>query len=161
MNWLDIAILVIVAVAGLTGLKAGIVKMVLSLAGVIIGTVLAGRYYVALAGQLTFISQANVAKVVAFAVIFIVILLIASVVAAVFKRVLSAVMLGWANRLGGAFLGVVLGTLFCGALLAMWVKFMGAGAITGSPLATLLLDRFPVVLALLPGEFSTIRSFFQ
>ena len=63
--------------------------------------------------------------------------------------------------LAGAALGFVLGAIFCGAILAIWVKFLGAGAIADSGIATLLLDRFPLVLALLPSEFDGIRSFFQ
>jgi len=70
-------------------------------------------------------------------------------------------MLGWVNHLGGAVFGLVLGAIFCGALLATWVKFLGAtGAITESNLAFILVDFFPVVLALLPEEFDAVRSFF-
>jgi membrane protein required for colicin V production len=71
-------------------------------------------------------------------------------------------MLGWVNHLGGAVFGLVLGALFCGALLATWIKFLGiAKVISESSLAVILLDRFPAVLALLPGEFDSVRSFFQ
>ena len=161
MNWLDIVIIVLIAIPTLIGLKIGIIKAALSLAGVILGTILAGHYYVALAEQLTFISQDNLAKIAAFAIILIGVMLIASVLAAVLKWVVSAVMLGWVNRLGGAVFGFLLGAVFCGALLAIWANFLGTGAITSSGLATLLLDRFPMVLALLPEEFDAVRSFFQ
>jgi len=43
----------------------------------------------------------------------------------------------------------------------LWVKFLGmADTILESSLATMLLDRLPMVLALLPQEFDIIRSFF-
>lgn len=161
MNWLDIVIIALIAIPTLIGLKIGIIKAALSLAGVILGTILAGHYYAALAEQLTFISQANLAKIAAFAIILIGVMLIASVLAAVLKWVVSAVMLGWVNRVGGAVFGFLLGAIFCGALLAIWANFLGTGAITSSGLATLLLDRFPMVLALLPEEFDAVRSFFQ
>ena len=161
MNWLDIVIIVLIAIPTLIGLKIGIIKAALSLAGVILGTILAGHYYAALAEQLTFISQANLAKIAAFAIILIGVMLIASVLAAVLKWVVSAVMMGWVNRLGGAVFGFLMGAVFCGALLAIWANFLGTGAITSSGLATLLLDRFPMVLALLPEEFDAVRSFFQ
>ena len=52
--------------------------------------------------------------------------------------------------------------IFSGALLAMWVKWLGVSdPITESFLAEFLLGQFPLVLALLPGEFDSIRSFFQ
>jgi len=39
---------------------------------------------------------------------------------------------------------------------------LGAGSIiTESIVAAILLDRFPLILALLPDEFDVIRSFFQ
>ena len=127
-----------------------------------VGVILAGRYYAPLAEQLSAIPQADVARVVAFAIILFGILIITSVLAAVLKWIASIVMLGWVNRLGGAVFGLVLGAVLCGALLATWVKFLGMpDAISQSALAVILLDRFPAVLALLPGEFDAIRSFFQ
>ena len=162
MNWLDIVILVAIAVATVVGLRIGIIKAALSLAGVIVGVILAGRYYIPFSQQLSFISQANVAKVVAFAIILIGVMVIAAVLAVLLKWTASAMMLGWVDRLGGAVFGLVLGAIFCGALLASWVKFMGlAEVIAESTLAPILLDRLPMVLALLPGEFDAVRSFFR
>lgn len=161
MNWLDIVIIVVLAISTLIGLRTGIIKAVLSLAGVVIGVILAGRFYVPLAERLTFIPQETAAKIVAFAIILGIVMIIAGVIASVVKWIASIVMLGWINRLGGAFFGLVLGAIFCGALLAIWVKFLPEGPVTGSGLATLLLERFPMVLALLPEEFDAVRSFFR
>ena len=162
MNWLDSVIIVLMAIAALIGLRIGIIKAVLSLAGVIIGVILAGHYYAALSEQLTFIPQENLAKIAAFAIILVGVMLVAGILASVLKWLASIVMLGWVNRLGGAALGLVLGAILCSALLAVWAKFLGTqGPITESGLATLLLDRFPMVLTLLPEEFDAVRSFFQ
>ncbi len=162
MNWLDIVIIVAIGIATFIGLRKGIIKAVLSLAGLVVGVVLAGRYYIPFSEQLVFIPQAGLAKVAAFAIIFIGVMVIATVLARLLKRAASAIMLGWANRLGGGILGFVLGAIFCGAFLAMWVKFLGmTGAIAESTIVPILLDRFPRVLALLPEEFDAIRAFFQ
>ena len=162
MSWLDIVIIVLLVIPTLIGLKIGIIKSVLSLAGAIVGIILAGRNYIAFAEQLTFIPQDNLARIAAFVIILVGVMLIAGIIASVLKWLASAVMLGWVNRLGGAIFGFVLGAIFCSALLAIWTKFLGAaGPVTESILATLLLDRFPMVLALLPEEFDSIRSFFQ
>ena len=162
MNWLDIIILVVVAIAIFLGLRIGIIKAVFSLAGLIIGVILAGRYYVPLSEQLSFIPQASVAKIIAFTIILIGVMVIAGVLASIFKWASSLMMLGWVNRLGGALFGLVLGAILCGALLATWIKFLGIeGAIVESTLARILLDYFPLVLALLPDEFSVVRSFFR
>ncbi len=162
MSLLDIAIIVIIGIAAFTGLKIGVIKAVLTLAGVIVGIILAGRFYVALADRLTFIPQETLARVVAFAIILIAAILVASIIAGVLKWLASIVLLGWVNRLGGALLGLIMGGIFCGALLAVWTKFLGiSDLIAESALANFLLDYFPMVLALLPEEFDSVRSFFQ
>ena len=161
MNWLDIVIIVAIAIPTVIGLRIGIIKAALSLAGLIVGVVLAGGYYVPLSQQLSFIPDEKVAKVVAFAIILIGIMVVAGVLARLLKWAASVVMLGWVNQLGGAIFCFVLGAIFCGAVLAIVVKFLGAGVIAESELAAVLLDRFPMVLALLPPEFDAVRSFFQ
>ena len=128
MNWLDIVILVIVVMAIFLGLRIGIIRAALSLVGIIVGVILAGRYYVPLSEQLTFIPQSNIAEIVAFAIILIGVMIIASVLAVTLKWIVSTVMLGWVNRLGGAAFGLVLGAIFCGALLSIWIKFFGVYA---------------------------------
>ncbi|MBA7527606.1 hypothetical protein ES705_19782 [subsurface metagenome] len=163
MSWLDLVLVVVLAVGAFLGLRIGIIKAVLSLAGVIVGVVLAGQYYVALADVLPFFSEtSNVAKVVAFAIILIGVMVIAIVLARLLKWAASVIMLNWVNQLGGAVFGLALGAIFCSALLATWVKWLGVGStITESVVSAFLLDKFPLILALLPDEFDAIRSFFQ
>ena len=162
MSWLDIVIIVIISIAALMGMKIGIIKAVLSLVGAIVGVMLAGRFYLPLADQLTFIPQYTVAKIVAFAIILLGVMIIASVAAALMKWAASIMMLGWVNRLGGAAFGLILGATLCGAVLSAWVKFLGIGEATAnSGLALILLNYFPAVLALLPEEVDAIRSFFR
>ena len=162
MNWLDIVILVIIAASTFMGLKNGLIKTILSFAGLILGIFLAGRFYVSLAKVLSFISDERLAQVFAFVLILIAVMLISAVLAAILTKIISAVMLGWVNHLGGAITGFVLGALFCAALMSLAVKFPGMSpTISGSSLAGILLDRFPAVLNLLPSEFEGIRKYFQ
>jgi len=130
---------------------------------VIVGVVLAGQYYIALADVLPFFSEtSDAAKIVSFAIILIVVMVIAAVAARFLKWAASVMMLNWVNRLGGAVFGLALGAIFCGALLAIWVKWLGVGnTITESIVSAFLLDKFPLILALLPDEFDAVRSFFQ
>ena len=156
MNWLDIVIIVAIAINTLLGLKMGLIKAVLSLIGLIVGLILAKLYYVPLAEQLGFIPQAMVAKVIAFAIIMIVVMLIAGVLASLLKWAASVMMLGWINRIGGAVFGLVMGAIFLGALLSLWVTFFDAGdTVTDSTLATILADFSSMILGLLPGGFDS------
>ena len=162
MSWLDIVILAVIAVATLMGLRTGIIKAVLSLAGLVIGVALAGRFYLSLSAELTFISSPSWAKIVAFAIILIGVMIVARVIANLLKRVASALMLGWVDKVGGAVFGLMLGAILCGAILALWINYLGiANVIAESGLALILLDRLPMVLALLPSEFDGVRSFFR
>lgn len=161
MSWLDIVILVVAVTATLLGLKVGLIKAVLSLAGLIVGVTLAGRYYLPLSERLAFIPQANVAQGLAFVIILMAVMLVASLLAMLLWRLASLVMLGWVDRLGGALFGLVLGAILCSTILVIWVKFFSLDQITKSDLAVVLLDRFSLVLALLPDEFDAVRSFFK
>jgi len=161
MNWLDIVIIVALIIPAFIGLKQGIIKAALSLAGLIIGVVLASNLYQPLARVLGFIPNEDIANVVAFVLILVVVMVIATLLARLLKFIASVVMLGWVDHVGGAIFGFLIGAILCGALLAIWVKFLGTGLITESFLAGVLLDKFPLVLVLLPGEFDAIRDFFQ
>ncbi len=161
MNWLDIFILVALVVPSFMGFKQGIIKAVLSLIGIIIGVIMAGNFYQSLSGVLTFISNEDIANIVAFILILVAVMVLATMLARLLKLAARAMTLGWIDRVGGATFGFLLGAILWGALLATWVKFFGSGLVTESFLADMLLDTFPLVLALLPSEFDTIRSFFQ
>ncbi|MFC1905134.1 CvpA family protein [Chloroflexota bacterium] len=161
MNWLDIVLLVALIIPVFIGLKRGLVKAVLSLAGLIVGIILASNFYQPVAKMLGFIPNEVAANIVAFILILGIIMIAAGVVAAVLRFTVKAVMLGWVDHLGGAIFGFLMGAMLWSALLAIWVKFLGTGLVTDSVLAGLLLDKFPLILALLPDEFDAIRPFFQ
>ncbi len=161
MNWLDIVIAIVLVINLLIGLKTGLIKMVISFVGLVLGIILAGHFYHTLADKLTFISSAKAAEIAAYILILVVVLVVAAIVAGLLSKVASAIMLGWLNHAGGAVLGLIMASFFVGAILAIWAKYAGSGAISGSFLARFLLDRFPLVLTLLPREFDPIRSFFK
>jgi membrane protein required for colicin V production len=162
MNWLDIVIAIILVITLFVGLKTGLIKMVISFAGLILGIFLAGRYYHTLADKLTFISSDTAAEIVAYSIILIIVIIASTIIAWLLSKIVSAIMLGWINHLSGAILGLIIAGIFTGAILAIWAKYGNGGTIiSNSLLGRLLLDNFPLVLALLPGEFDTIKSFFE
>jgi membrane protein required for colicin V production len=162
MNWLDIVLIIFIALSVIGGLMQGIIKMLLTIIGLIVGVVLAGRYSGALGDKLTFISDPNIAGTVAFVFILIAVLLIAMILAFILRKVASAILLGWIDRLGGAVLGLFLGMIFAGAILTMYLKYFGYnGAVGDSWIAGFLLDKFPIVLGFLPKEFDSVKSYFQ
>jgi len=161
MNWLDIVIIVVAVLLGLTGLRQGIIRTVVGIAGLIGGIVLAGRYYDELAAVLSS-SGATWASIAAYAIILFGTLIVAGVVGHFVAKLVHFAALGWLDRLVGFILGVVIGGLICAAVLAIVGKYYpGAEAvISQSGLARFLMDQFPLLLALLPEEFDFIRDFF-
>jgi membrane protein required for colicin V production len=161
MNWLDIVILVCLVVPVFIGLKIGLIKAVLSLVGLIIGVVLASNLYKPLANIMSFISNENIANIIAFIVILLAVMVAATIVVRLLKFIASVTMLGWVDHLGGAVFGFLLGTILWSALLATWVKFFDTDLIKEAFIAGILLDKFPLILGLLPSEFDVIRDFFK
>ncbi len=162
MNWLDIVILIVLAVFFFGGLKNGIIKTLVSLAGLVAGTALAGQYYPILTPYLTFIPEITIANIVAFIIILIAMIVISTVAAVLLTGIAKAILLGWLNGLLGGVFGILMGVITVSVLLAVWVKFRGpSDVIEESRLAVTLLNYFPFILSLLPSDFGSIREFFH
>ena len=161
MNWLDIVIIVVLAVSVFSGLKTGFIKMLFGVVGIIVGIVLAGRFADDFAGVLAFIPS-DWAHVAAFAIILIAVMIVAAILGAVLSKLISLVLLGWVNRLAGALLGLFVGAFFMGAILSIWINYLGPSeTVSNSALANFLLDKFPIALGLLPSQFDPVRHFFD
>jgi membrane protein required for colicin V production len=162
VNWLDIVLIVMLFVPTFIGFRKGIIKAVLYLAGLLLGIVLAGNFYQPVSKIFGFINNENAAYVLAFILILVLVMVAAFLLARLLKTVISSIMLGWVDNLGGALLGFLSGFLFLGAILAIWVRLFGSGLVTESFMGRFMLDYFPVVLGLLPGEFGEdVRNFFH
>ena len=163
MNGLDVLIGITLALGAYTGLRKGIVGMLLPLVGLVIGVHLAGRYYQTLAERV-FHSQASSMHTISFVLILLAVILAAGVVAFLISRALSLILLGWLNGLLGGVLGILLAMMAWGTLLALLLLFPALapeGLIGDSFFAGLIVERFPLLLALLPEEFDRVRTFFR
>jgi membrane protein required for colicin V production len=162
MNWLDIVILALLIASVVVGFISGFIKMIFSLVGLIIGVVLAGQFYTNLAQYLTFMPGDSGPAITAFIIIFLAVMIAAALLGFLFTKLISAVLLGWLNRLCGALLGLFLGAIFIAAILAITARYAGPiDAITESVVTQILLDKVPIILALLPQEFDFIRNYFN
>lgn len=162
MNELDIILIVILFIPTFIGLRKGLIKTVLSFAGLLVGVVLAGRLYEPVSRIFGFLNNDNAAKIIAFVLILALMMVAAFFLARLLKSVIKVVMLGWVDNVGGAVLGFLSGFILLSAILATWVKFFGSELIINSFLGKVMLDYFPLILGLLPGEFGDdIRNFFQ
>jgi membrane protein required for colicin V production len=164
MNWLDIVIIVFLAITVITGLSKGLIKTIIPLVGIIIAVVLAGRFYGSVADWLsTWLHSPSQANIAGFAIIFVAVVIVSLIIASLLSKFLSLLLLGWVDKLGGAVLGFVIGGLVCGAILTIITKynFPGAeGTIHDSNLASFFVNNFNMVLPFLPSEFDSVRQFF-
>jgi membrane protein required for colicin V production len=161
MNWLDIVLIVLLFIPTFMGLRQGLIKAALSLAGLIIGVVLAGRLYPSVSGIFTFTNNENIANILGFVLILAAVIVVAMLLSFLLRKIADAITIGWLDHLGGAIFGLLTGFLTLGALLAIIVKYVGGDFITQSFIAQVMLDYFPIVLGLLPDDFKAIQDFFQ
>ncbi len=156
MNWLDIAIILIVAFFTITAFSAGLIRELVTLASVVAGVVVAGLFYDDLARDvLVFINNKNAANIVAFLVLLGAIYLAGQLIAIMLKQVAAVLLLGWADRLGGALFGLLKGLVVVEVLLIVFVTFnVGLdNTIEDSVLASAFLDAAPLLLTILPDNF--------
>jgi membrane protein required for colicin V production len=161
MNWLDVLIIAGLILALVTGLKAGLIKMLFLAVGVIVGVVLAGRYSEGLANAMSFIGDPTTAGILAFIIILVATVIVFLLVALIVEKLVHWVLMDWLDSVGGAIFGLLVGAIFIGGLLAMCYRYAGAtDVIAGSALGRFLLNQFTIVLGLLPAEFQGIKIYF-
>jgi len=156
MNWLDIVIILIVAFFAATAFSAGLIRELVTLVSVVVGIAVAGLFYDDLARDvLVFIDNKDTANIVAFLMLLGAIYLAGQLIAIMLKQVTAILLLGWADRLGGALFGLLKGLVVVEMLLIAFVTFdVGLDdAIDDSGLASVFLDAIPVLLLILPNEF--------
>lgn len=162
MNWLDIVFIVIILLFGMMGLWKGAISAVFSIAGLVGGIALAGRYYQTLASIVS-PSGAIWSGIAAYVIILVATLIVASIMGWLIARLVHITMLGWVDRVVGFVFGAGVGGMLCGAVLAITSKYLPGAeqAISHSAMAKLLMEQIPLLLALLPGEFDFIHDFFS
>ena len=127
MNWVDFAIIAVIAWFTFASLRAGFIREACALAGAVIGVILAGQFYHRFATDIeVFIDDARAAEVSAFIVIFGATVLGAQMIALFLKRAASLLMLGPLDAMGGGVLGFIKGFVIVEALLIAAVTFPDA-----------------------------------
>lgn len=113
MNFFDIIIMVVLCFFAVKGLVRGLVNEASSLAGLLLGGLLAYRFYPLLAVPIKSILHlpAHLSSFLAFIIILLLIGVCAHIIGNVITAALRLVMLGSLNRLGGILIGVAEGAI--------------------------------------------------
>ena len=119
MNGFDTVLLVVIALLMLVGLLKGLARLVIGVGALVAAVILATRFHppVAVAIAAAADLAEPVATVAAYAAIFLGTMLAGALVAYALRRTLKAAMLGWADRLAGAVVGLIAALLAAGLVL--------------------------------------------
>ncbi|MDI6793598.1 MAG: CvpA family protein [bacterium] len=165
MHWLDIVFAAILAVNILIGLSKGIIRELFPLAGLILGILIAARSYEAGAIYLTpYLDSANWAKLISFTIILTLIFSIITLIGYLTFKLLHLLLLGWADRAGGAVFGAIKGIFIVCLIIILLAKFpfgQSARWLDQSLLVPHFLVIIKKILLLLPEEFSSIIGSFK
>jgi membrane protein required for colicin V production len=138
-----------------TAYTAGLIREVVTMVAVFIGIVVAGLLYDDFAADvLVFIDNEDAARAVAFLVLLGSIYLLGQIVAYVLKKMASIMMLGWADKAGGAAFGLIKGLVVVQVLVILFAAYPSLGlddAIDSSEIGKFFVDDVSVVLFILPG----------
>ncbi|MBC8280989.1 MAG: CvpA family protein, partial [Chloroflexi bacterium] len=164
--------ILVVGVSAYMGLKIGLIRAGFTAIGVFVGTVLGGQLSDDIGGLFGGIdSDSAAATVISYALIITVCLVGAAAVSMVLRKVISVLLMGWADKLAGAALGILIGAgISAGIIMGMANLTYSAevgdelaekvlnstldtdkakkrleGGLTGSTLATTFVDMIDIV----------------
>ncbi len=156
MNWVDVIIVIIVALSTFSSLRMGFLRQALALIGFVVGIYAALGYHQALAKTFSVsIGNATVATVAAFVLILILVWIAFAVLAAMARGALKAFGLEWTDHFLGMVVGLLAGLFFTVCLLLLVVRIPASGlndAVGRSVLASYIFQVLPHLRQLLPSD---------
>jgi membrane protein required for colicin V production len=124
MNKLDVIILGIAGLTTALGLWKGMVRQLVTLAGVVAGYIISSKLYVPFAHIMPKSMDPGTAKVLSFVLIFVACIIAASIMGAIASKILKVAGLSWANRLGGSLLGFLKGFVIIAVIVTVLIAFL-------------------------------------
>lgn len=125
MNWLDIVIIIIIAIGLFDGWRHGFLHFIFDFIGIGLGIVVAALFYRSLADRLDFIEASGVAEIVAFSVICAIVGIAAAIVGhRTIEPRIKRVIPSQANRSVGMILGFVIGAALSIVIVLLLDKFV-------------------------------------
>jgi membrane protein required for colicin V production len=158
MSNFDIALMILAGTLVIVGMIKGLVRILFGIAALVAAFALAARYHEPLSQRLATLDlPSEPRRLLAYALIFLGVMIAGGILAYGGRKVIKAAMLGWADRLGGAALGLVAALLAAALLvLPMVAYFPGTHAMLQhsilAPYVTVVCDLANVIA---PEGFST------
>ncbi|MEM4724634.1 MAG: CvpA family protein [Candidatus Hadarchaeum sp.] len=161
MNWVDIMILVIVAVSTFSSLRTGFVREASALIGFVVGIYAALSYHITFASSLrAYIGDPTIARVTAFVLILVGVWVISAFLAGLASEMLKAMGMAWADHFVGMLTGLLIGLLVVVSLLSLAAHLAIPSlneALKRSVLAPSIFQLLPHLKQLLPRDFHLLN----
>lgn len=123
-NWFDIVLIVILLWSALAGLRAGLARVVVSLAAAITGLIAGFWFYGVVAQNLIpWAHNTTVANIFGFLIIFVGALVAGSLLAALLSRIFQWIGLSWLNHALGGIAGFFRGALVIAGFIGILVAY--------------------------------------
>lgn len=155
MNVLDIMIIITMLFLFVRGLMRGFVREIASLAGVILGIVLAIRFQPQASTFIkTFLPPISFLPLLAFAGIFLVVLIVCNLLGWGFRWLFKKALLGWVDRTLGVGLAVIKGIILTYLVIVLLTFFLPAQTplIAQSRLAPEIISSYQYMVGLISPE---------
>lgn len=170
---IDIAFIVIMILAVFKGISKGLIVGVFSLIAFIAGLAAALKLSAVVAKYLETTSHMQGGKwlpVLSFALVFIIVVLLVHIGARIIKKAASLVMLGWADKLGGVLLYMIIYTIifsvilfFCEKTGLLRADTIGSSFVYGyvSPTGAWVIDHTGRIIPVFRDLFLQLEDFFE
>jgi membrane protein required for colicin V production len=123
-NWFDIVLLLILFTSTVSGLRAGLARVIIGLVSTVVGLLTGFWCYRMVAVKiLPLVQTETAANILGFLIIFFGVLIVGSVLSALLSRLFQWIGLSWFNHLLGGAAGLVRGALVIAALVDVAVAF--------------------------------------
>jgi membrane protein required for colicin V production len=156
MNWVDIIIIVVVAVATFSSMRTGFLRQALSLIGVVVGIYAALTHHTTVARPFEAVTgSAALANIVAFVLILIGVWWAFGMLATLVRSALKAWGLAWTDNLMGMVTGLLAGLFFSVCFLLLFVRIPVLAiqsSVRESALSGLIFQILPHLRRLLPSD---------
>jgi membrane protein required for colicin V production len=118
MAWFDYLVLSFIGIPFVLGVKIGLVRVSANLFGIIGGVFLGIRFADDFSQVIQIVvKDESLSNPIAFIFIFVTTILIAWTAATFLKKILSLLLLGWIDRIGGGFFGGMVGSFLVGGII--------------------------------------------
>ncbi|MGH9583416.1 MAG: CvpA family protein [Bryobacteraceae bacterium] len=123
-DWFDIVLLIILLWSALAGLRAGLARVVVSIAAVLTGLIAGFWFYGIVARSiLPWVRNAAIANICGFFVIFFGVLLAGALLASLLSRIFQWIGLSWLNHAMGGLAGFLRGALIIAAFVGILIAY--------------------------------------